>query len=135
MKRTLLIGLGLFLLFSPEAFSSGPEKGRLDRDSRTYYRSDRLERDARLPEGRGLTVRGKRGRKYARRFSLVKNLKNDKLRIYKEHGYTPQRLGYKFAGKRTERWKYYSLGVEYLFDQEGHLIETRHFPPEGNHID
>lgn len=70
-----------------------------------------------------------------RRFSLGANLQGDKLVVFEELGYTPHRLGFNEGGKRTERWKYYSLGVEFLFDEYGNLIETRRFPPEGNHID
>ena len=134
MKRTLLLGVGLFFLFSSSAYGT-MKSGRLDRDSRLQYKSGRIERYGRIYYKLRSVVRGKRGRKYARRFSLRENLTGDKLRIYEAHGYTPHRLGYNFAGRRTERWKYYSLGVEYVFDDESNLIATRYFLPEGNHID
>ena len=118
MKRAFLLGLGLIFLLSTSVFAGG----RLDREPRTY------------PDGMK-HWRGKKGRKYVRRMSLRLNLKNDKLDIYNALGYTPHRLGTNFAGKRTERWKYYSLGVEYTFDHEGYLLKTRRFPPEANHID
>ena len=124
MKRTILLGLGLFILLSGNAFA-----GRLDRDARTYYK------DGRILHKRLTNLRGKRGRKYARRISLRENLKGDKLAIYNEHGYTPHRLGYNGYGERTERWRYYSLGVEFWFDEDSNLIDTRYFPPEENHID
>ena len=131
MRRTILIGLGLFILFSTDAFS-----GRLDRENpRVYYPIDRVDVDTKVRSESPSAVRGKRGRKYARRFSLRQNLISDKARIFDEYGYTPHRLRINFAGKRTERWKYYSLGVEFLFDVDSNLIATRDFPPEGNHID
>ncbi|MFQ5510960.1 MAG: hypothetical protein ACE5EO_03840 [Candidatus Krumholzibacteriia bacterium] len=130
MRSAILLGLGLFVLASTSARAD-----RLERDGRAKYQSDRLERYGRHYRGRSYTVRGKKGRKYLRRFSLRENLTGDKLRIYDEHGYTPHRLGFNAAGRRTERWRYHSLGLEYLFDEESNLIATRHFPPVGNHID
>jgi len=133
MKSSLIAGLGLLVLFST-AEASTPS-GRLNRDGRVRYvepvgSGERITRDPRLS-----VVRGKKGRKYARRFSLRANLSGDKLRIFDEYGYTPHRLGMYAAGERTERWKYYSLGVEFVFDHDSNLIDTRHFPPVGNHID
>ena len=134
MTKTLLIaGAGLLILASGDVTAS--VKGRLNRDARTQYASDRLVRYGRHYVDRMPAVDGARGRKYVRRFSLRYNLENDKLRIYEQYGYTPHRLGFNVAGRRTERWKYYSIGKYFLFDEEGHLIETRSFPPEGNHID
>ena len=134
MRRTILFGLGIFILFCGNTYG-GPISGRLDRDSRLKYKSDRVERYGRAYHGKHSVVRGKRGRKYARRFALRENLTGDKLAVYETHGYTPHRLGFNVGGRHTERWKYYSLGVEYVFDDEGNLIATRYFPPEGNHID
>ncbi len=119
MKRAILLGLGLIVLLGTQAVADE----RLPREARTVN-PDSLR-----------NWRGEKGRKFIRRLSLRENLTNDKLAIYDELGYTPHRLAYLFAGVRTERWKYYSLGVEYWFDDEGHLIETRRFPPEPNHID
>lgn len=130
MRRILLLGAAFVLLTSAGAFA-----GRLDRDGGARYQSDRLERYGRHYRGRGYVLRGKRGRKYARRFSLRENLANDKLRVYEEYGYTPHRLGYNVAGRRTERWQYHSLGLEFVFDNDGNLISDRRFPPVGNHID
>lgn len=118
MKRAFLLALGLiFLLGAP---LSAVE--RLDREPRTY------------PEGMK-HWRGKKGRKYIRRLSLRENLTADKLAIYDTYGYTPHRLRFTAAGKRTERWIYHSLGVEYWFDEDSNLIDTRHFPPRPDHID
>lgn len=133
MKRTILFGLGILVLLSGITYGS-VKSGRLNRDSRLKYKSDRVERYGR-EYYREHAVRGKKGRKYVRRFALALNLSGDKLAIYEKHGYTPHRLGFKAGGQRTERWKYYRLGVEYLFDEDSNLIETRYFPPEGNHID
>ena len=136
MRRPILLGLALFLLCGVEARADrleeygrlGNQKSdRIARYGRNYYKSHSGEVY--------YTDRGKRGRKYARRFSLRGNLRGDKKRIYDEFGYTPHRLGYKMAGKRTERWKYHSLGVEFLFDDSGKLLKTSRFPPVGNHID
>ena len=118
MKRTILLGLGLIFLFGAQAFAGE----RLVKETRTY------------PEGMKYW-RGERGRKYVRRLSLRENLTNDKLVIYDTLGYTPHRLRYYFAGEQTERWKYYSMGVEYWFDEDGYLVETHRFAPEPNHID
>ena len=118
MKRMFLLGLGLIFLFGTSTLAGE----RLVREPRTY------------PEGMK-HWRGKKGRKYVRRMSLRQNLKGDKLVIYDTHGYTPHRLRFNAYGERTERWKYYSLGVEYVFDEESNLIDTRRFPPEPNHID
>lgn len=118
MKRAFLLGLGLIFLLGTSAFAGE----RLDREPRTY------------PDGMK-HWRGKKGRKYVRRMSLRKNLKNDKLVIFDTLGYTPHRLRYNTAGIQTERWKYYSVGVEYWFDNEGNLLKTHRFPPEANHID
>ena len=118
MKRVILLGLGALFLFGTQVLAGE----RLVREPRTY------------PDGIKY-ARGAKGRKYVRRLSLRENLTNDKLAIYDELGYTPHRLRFYFAGERTERWVYHSLGVEYWFDEEGRLIETRRFPPEPNHID
>jgi len=141
MKRSLIAGLGLLILFATAETtpSNAVTQGRLDRDGRAIYgttvKGGRLMRDGRYYPERLNVRRGKKGRKYARRFSLRANLRNDKLRIYDEYGHTPHRLGFKAAGKRTERWKYYSLGVEFVFDYDHNLIETRRFSPQPNHID
>jgi hypothetical protein len=118
MKRAILLILGILVLCGAESFACD----RLQSAQRTY------------PYGME-QWRGKRGRKYVRRMSLRENLTNDKLAIYDELGYTPHRLAYLFAGQRTERWKYYSLGLEFWFDENDRLIETREFPCEPNHID
>ena len=138
MKSSLIAGLGILVLFST-AEASTPS-GRLNRDARVQYANPivmggRLARDGRVYPERQNIVRGAKGRKYARRFSLRSNLRGDKLRIYDEYGATPHRLGMRAAGKRTERWKYYSLGVEFTFDHDHNLINTRRFPPQANHID
>ena len=134
MKTTILFGLGIFLLFrTQQAYGEQPE-GRLARYGRLKYVYDGNIKYGRSYYEPPSTVRGKRGRKYARRFSYAGNLTGDKLAIYKEHGYTPHRLGYNVAGQRFERWKYYSEGMEFVF-KGSDLVDTRRFMPESNHID
>jgi hypothetical protein len=132
MNRTVLLGLGLVVLLCAQAYG---EEGRLERYGRAKY-----IRDGELQYGHSYyeppsTVRGKQGRKYARRFSFRDNLTGDKLAILDAFGYTPHRLGYNSGSQRTERWKYYAEGVEFVFDENSNLIETVYFPPETNHID
>ncbi|UCH82959.1 MAG: hypothetical protein JSW50_10845, partial [Candidatus Latescibacterota bacterium] len=115
MKRAFLLGLGLVFLLGTHVFAE-----RLNYEPRNY------------PDGLK-HWRGKRGRKYVRRLSLRQNLKNDKRMVFDLLGYTPHRLRFNAAGKITERWKYYSEGVEFVFDEEGFIIATHNFPPEGNH--
>jgi len=134
MRRTILFGLGVFLLFgTPKAQADEPE-GRLARYGRykhLYQGEVRYGRPYYEPQS---TVRGKKGRKYARRFSFRGNLTGDKLAVFDEYGYTPHRLGFNVAGQRLERWKYYGVGVEFVF-KGSDLVETRRFMPESNHID
>ena len=118
MKRAILLGLGALFLFGSPSVAG-----------------ERLVREARLYPQEMKHARGVKGRKYVRRLSLRENLRNDKLAVYDELGYTPHRLRFSFAGTKSERWVYHSLGVEYWFDDDGYLLETRHFPPEPNHID
>ena len=104
MKRSLIAGLGLSILFATadSTPSQAATEGRLDRYRADRYgtsvRGDRLIRDGRYYPERLNVRRGAKGRKYARRFSLRANLRNDKLRIYDEYGHTPHRLGVKVAG-------------------------------------
>ena len=134
MRRTILFGLGILLLFAtPQAYGEEPE-GRLARYGRLKYVYDGDMKYGRSYYEPPSTVRGKRGRKYARRFSFVENITGDKLAVYKEYGHTPHRLGYNVAGQRLERWKYYSQGMEFVF-KGNDLVDTRRFMPESNHID
>ena len=133
MRRTILFGLGISILFSTQAF--GEEEGRLTRYGRLKYLKDGKIQYGRPYYESKSAVRGKRGRKYARRFSFRANLTGDKLRIYDEYGYTPHRLGFRGAGVHRERWLYFSEGIEFVFDGYSNLVETHYFPPETNHID
>jgi len=74
--------------------------------------------------------RGKRGRKYLRRLSLVDNLRNDKLLIYNEYGYPFHRVRVRGYGTVKEHWRYLELGLEFVFDESSNLVETNHFWPE-----
>ncbi|HEX6792124.1 MAG TPA: hypothetical protein VF247_12500 [Candidatus Krumholzibacteria bacterium] len=68
-------------------------------------------------------VTGTRERSNIRHFLFVKNLTGDKLAIYNEYGYTPYRLRLNEYGKVRERWTYYEIGKEFIFDQDGSLDE------------
>lgn len=83
----------------------------------------------------GICVRGKKGRKMIRHLLLQEKLAGDKKAVYEEYGYTPHRLRFRAFGEVTERWKYYSQGLEFTFDEEGNLISTGHFKQQTGHID
>jgi hypothetical protein len=80
-------------------------------------------------------VRGKKGRKYIRHFLLRKNLTGDKKFVYETYGYTPHRLRSDLGGRKTERWRYYTAGLEFVFDDEGNLIGEREIHKERGHIE
>jgi len=139
MTRTILPGLGLFILLVTPAFVDAHEvdpvhEGRLDQSARYPYYRDRVDAQ-RFKVNWPYNVRGKKGRKYLRRASLAANLSGDKFDIYEEYGYTPHRLGINKAGKRYERWQYHTEGLEFVFDQEGTLVETHRIERQRNHID
>jgi len=83
----------------------------------------------------GISVRGKKGRKLIRYLLYPEKLSGDKRAVYEEYGYTPHRLRFLALGEVTERWKYYSEGIEFTFDEDDNLIATSHFPPQTGHID
>lgn len=74
--------------------------------------------------------RGKKGRKYLRRFSLRENLVNDKAWVYDEYGYPFHRISYREYGTRREVWTYYELGLEFQFDIDSNMIKKRRIKPE-----
>lgn len=74
--------------------------------------------------------RGKKGRKYLRRFSLVEKLQFDKLRIYEEYGYPVHRLRVYGFGEIREHWRYLEFGIEFVFDEDSRLVDTNRFSPE-----
>lgn len=74
--------------------------------------------------------KGKKGRKFLRHTYYVENLRNDKLAVYEEYGYPVHRLREYGYGRITERWKYYELGLEFVFDQNSALIEVKTSWPE-----
>jgi hypothetical protein len=80
-------------------------------------------------------VRGKKGRKYIRHFLLRKNLVGDKKVVFETYGYTPHRLRSDLAGRKTERWIYYTDGLEFVFDDDGNLISKREIARERGHIE
>ena len=138
MKRTLLLGVGLLVLYSLPGDVGAADKvhkGRLHYDGHYPYYQDRDHRGRQLIVDRPYARRGQRARRYGDRFSFSVNLYGDKKNIYEEYGYTPHRLKKRFAGTWTERWKYYSLGLEFVFDEDDNLIRTHRFWSEVNHID
>jgi hypothetical protein len=104
MKKYLLLLSGLVFLFAGSAFA----------DTSTKYVGKH-----------GVSVTGKRYRKNLRHLMLAEYLKGDKKKVYDKYGYTPHRLRFSMAGKRTERWKYLELGLEFVFDDSSNLIEER----------
>ena len=74
--------------------------------------------------------KGKKGRKYFRQSYYVANLQSDKLAVYEEYGYPTHRLREYAYGEITESWTYYKDGVEFIFDEDSKLTETRTFRPE-----
>lgn len=114
MKKCLLIALAILVTGIGSAFAGG-----IDDSSARYYRQ----------------VRGKKGRKYIRHFLLRQNLTGDKRVVYDTYGYTPHRLRFDFAGQITERWIYYSDGIEFVFDEDGNIISERRIEPEEGHIE
>jgi hypothetical protein len=133
MKSILLAGSVLAILcsgaFGFESASSNKKSSYLyPRQIKRVIRPNSL---AAYP----IHARGKKGRKYVRRFSLKDNLRGDKLEAYRNYGYTPHRLRFLDMGKETERWRYYSLGLELTFDAEGNLVSERRFGAEPGHID
>ncbi len=78
----------------------------------------------------GPGVCGKKRRKRIRRSYLVKNLENDKLKVYQEYGYSIHRLRVRGYGRVQEHWKYYKIGKEFIFDEESNLVNVIRFRPE-----
>jgi hypothetical protein len=74
--------------------------------------------------------KGKKGRKYLRHTYYAVNLRNDKLAVYEEYGYPVHRLREYGYGRIVERWTYYDLGLEFVFDENSVLIETKTQWPE-----
>lgn len=105
MRKYFFILLGLLVYFSGSAITTAAASG----GDHFYYKQ----------------VRGKRGRKYVRHFLLRKNLKGDKKKTFERYGFTPHRLRFNGAGKITERWRYYSEGLEFIFDDDSNLLESR----------
>jgi hypothetical protein len=78
----------------------------------------------------GVSVTGKRHRKNLRHLLLAGNLEVDKKKVYECMGYTPHRLRFNAAGKKTERWRYYAEGLEFIFDEDSNLIKWRRIKRE-----
>lgn len=113
MRQTLILLSGLVFLFAGTAFADKPAS------TKSVY---------------GVSVTGKRHRKNLRHLLLAGNLKNDKKKVYDRLGYTPHRLRFNAAGVKTERWRYYLEGLEFVFDEDSNLIESRRIPREDRRI-
>ncbi len=71
-------------------------------------------------------IEGKKARKQQRYMLYKKNLRGEKRQIYREYGYTPNRLRVDHGGGEiTETWTYHALGLELVFDGDSRLIEQR----------
>jgi hypothetical protein len=114
MRKYLIILSGLLFVFAGSAFAETYTS------TKAWY---------------GVSVTGKRHRKNLRHLLLAGNLKADKKRIYDKYGYTPHRLRYSMAGRRTERWKYLEIGLEFVFDENSKLIEKRTIYREDRRIE
>ena len=75
-------------------------------------------------------VTGPRLRKQVRYLLYEEYLYGDKLSVYNKHGYCRHRLRSSGYGEKRERWLYYDLGLEYVFDQDNKLVAKRRFFPE-----
>ena len=76
------------------------------------------------------SVTGVRERKNTRHLLFIQNLKGDRLEVYEEYGYTPHRTRLNAYGKLQEKWIYYNVGKEFIFDQCGNLEETHNVDVE-----
>lgn len=77
-----------------------------------------------------VTIRGVKGRRLLRHQYLISKWENDKLEVYKKHGFPLHRWREYGYGRITEHWKYYELGLEFVFDSESRLVKTHRFWPE-----
>jgi hypothetical protein len=109
MRKYLVIISGLLFIFAGSALADTCEKAK---------------------KRQGVSVTGIRHRKNLRHLMLAGNLQGDKKKVYKKFGFTPHRLRFDAAGKKTERWIYYDKGLYFLFDEASNLIEHREIPKE-----
>ena len=132
--RIAVLALGVVALLFSSSYASAPANKK---KSRLYLPKIKATTMIKGDEGYQYPpyARGKKGRKYVRRFSLRENLTGDKLDALETYGYTPHRLRFRSMGRVTERWRWHSIGLEMTFDESGTLISKRHFPPEQGHID
>ena len=75
-------------------------------------------------------VTGKKARRQIRHFLYGKNLVGDKKAVFDRYGFSRNRLRTNAAGRITERWRYYELGLEFTFDKDSNLIDEREIPRE-----
>ncbi len=78
----------------------------------------------------GPSVIGKRARRQIRHFLYPRNLRGDKRVVYRRHGYTPHRLRINGLGRVREVWRYPDRGLQFTFDADGSLVESRRIPRE-----
>jgi len=79
---------------------------------------------------RGPAVIGARGRRSCRYLALPQYWRNDKLEVYRKYGFPVHRIRERGYGRVLEHWKYYEHGIEFIFDEDHEIVETRRFWPE-----
>ena len=134
----LVLAFGLGTAFAGEASEKESKRAKHEKHKQAQMEKDAKEQGSYLygktKHHKYTKVRGKQGRKRARYFTLGKALTGDKKAIFEEYGYTPHRLRFNSGSKKTERWKYYELGLEFTFDDDSNLIKTRRFWPEDRRV-
>ncbi len=132
--RVLILACGFVALLTTTSYAAFDAKEKKPRLSHPEIMATTVIRGDEVYQYQPY-ARGEKGRKYIRRFSLRENLVGDKLMALETYGYTPHRLRIYSLGRVTERWRYYSLGLELTFDEDGAIVSQRAFPPESGHID
>jgi len=82
-----------------------------------------------------IRIEGKKARRQARARLYLKQLCGDKRAVYKEYGYTPNRLRVDQGwGEIVEIWTYHAEGLEFTFDAASRLIERHSIPKEDRRV-
>jgi len=75
-------------------------------------------------------VTGKQERKMVRHLMYIANLQGDMKEIYDQYGFTTHRLRTNEGDRVTMTWTYLEVGLAFVFDQCGTLLETHDVPVE-----